>query len=134
MVEICAFTVRERLPGLNEYIKAMNADRHSGNRLKRETQESIGIYIRAAMAKGTLRRIADYPVRIDFEWHEKTKKRDLDNIAHAKKYILDALQERGILDGDGQKFICGFFDAFIIPDSWDGVVVRIFGKEKNREK
>ena len=36
------FTVRFRLPGLNEYIHAVNINRYKGNALKREAQDGIG--------------------------------------------------------------------------------------------
>lgn len=116
-----SFTVRFRLPGLNEYIHAVNINRYKGNALKRETQDAIGWAIKAAR----LEPVTKYPVTIFFEWHEKSKRRDLDNIASAKKFILDALQECGILEGDGQKQLAGFSDRFVIGDRWDGCVVII---------
>lgn len=115
------FTIKQRLPGLNEYIHAVNINRYKGNALKRETQDAIGCAIKAAHLKP----ITEYPVTIFFEWHEKSKRRDLDNIASAKKFILDALQECGILEGDGQKQLAGFSDMFVVGDVWDGCVVII---------
>lgn len=116
-----SFAIKQRLPGLNEYIHAVNINRYKGNALKRETQDAIGWAIKAAH----LEPVTEYPVTIFFEWHEKSKRRDLDNIASAKKFILDALQECGILEGDGQKQIAGFADGFVIGDVWDGCVVII---------
>ena len=115
------FTVRFRLPGLNEYIHALNINRYKGNALKREAQDAIGFAIKRAR----LEPVTAYPVFVCFEWHEKTKRRDLDNIASAKKFILDALQECGILEGDGQKQLVGFSDRFVIGDGWDGCVVTV---------
>lgn len=115
------FTVRFRLPGLNEYIHAVNINRYKGNALKREAQDGIGWAIKTAHLKP----VTKYPVFVNFEWHEKSRRRDLDNIASAKKFILDALQECGILEGDGQKQIIGFTDSFAIGDFWDGCVVTI---------
>lgn len=116
------FTIEQRLPGLNEYINALNINRYKGNALKREAQDAIGLAIKRAR----LEPVTEYPVFVFFEWHEKTKRRDLDNIASAKKFILDALQECGILDGDGQKQLVGFSDKFVIGDGWDGCVVTIY--------
>lgn len=120
-MKLQSFTVRFRLPGLNEYIHALNINRYKGNALKRETQDAIGWAIKAAHLKP----VTEYPVTIFFEWHEKSKRRDLDNIASAKKFILDALQECGILEGDGQKQLVGFSDMFVVGDVWDGCVVII---------
>lgn len=119
------FAVREKLPGLNEYIHDINRSAYIGNRLKRDTQDTIALYIRAAMARGTLAKVTDYPVCVRFIWHERTRRRDLDNIASAKKFILDALIECGVLPGDGQKYVCGIRDEFVIPSGFDGVRVEI---------
>lgn len=116
-----SFAIKQRLPGLNEYIHALNINRYKGNALKRETQDAIGWAIKAAHLKP----VTEYPVTIFFEWHEKSKRRDLDNIASAKKFILDALQECGILEGDGQKQLVGFSDMFVVGDVWDGCIVII---------
>ena len=47
---------------------------------------------------------------------KKKSRRDPDNIASAKKYILDALQKQGILQNDNLKWIKGFEDEFIVED------------------
>ena len=120
-MQLQSFAIKQRLPGLNEYIHAVNINRYKGNALKREAQDAIGWAIRAAR----LEPITEYPVAVCFEWHEKSKRRDLDNIASAKKFILDALQECGILEGDGQKQLAGFSDRFVVGDTWDGCVVVI---------
>lgn len=50
-------------------------------------------------------------VFIVFVWYEPNKNRDPDNIAFAKKFILDALVRKRILKGDSQKYIQGFHDV-----------------------
>ena len=59
-----------------------------------------------------------------FEWHERTKKRDADNIASAKKFILDALVKNGVLEDDSRKYVKGFYDV-IVDDKSDFVVVEL---------
>jgi Holliday junction resolvase RusA-like endonuclease len=61
---------------------------------------------------------------VRFEWHEKTKRRDADNIAFAKKFILDALVKMGVLPNDSRKYVKGFYDV-IIDDKSDFVKVEI---------
>lgn len=126
-----SFAIKQRLPGLNEYIHAVNINRYKGNALKRETQDAIGLAIKRAR----LEPVTEYPVAICFEWHERTKRRDLDNIASAKKFILDALQECGILEDDAPRCVCGFTDSFVYDSGWEGCVVVIsFGDaEKSSE-
>lgn len=63
-------------------------------------------------------------VMVRFEWHERTKKRDADNIASAKKFILDALVKMGVLADDSRKYVKGFYD-YIIDDKEDFVVVEL---------
>lgn len=106
------------LPGMNEYIKAINSNRHKGNQLKRETQDLILWQIKPHTPY-------EKPVFIEFLWIEQNKRRDKDNIASAKKFILDALQEIGILKGDGWKHIVGFKDDFKINTKHPGVEVTI---------
>ena len=61
---------------------------------------------------------------VRFEWHEKTKKRDADNIASAKKFILDALVKMGVLQDDSRKYVKGFYDV-IVDDKTDFVKVEL---------
>lgn len=117
------FTVNAKLPSLNEYIRSINYNRHTGNRFKKEVQEVILWGIRQAQASGKLSPV-DYPIILDFVWHERTKRRDPDNIASAKKFILDALQIAGILPNDNRKYVKGFTDT-IVDDKQDFVVVQI---------
>lgn len=61
---------------------------------------------------------------VRFEWHERTKKRDADNIASAKKFILDALVGSGVLEDDSRKYVKGFYDV-IVDDKEDFVTVEL---------
>lgn len=61
---------------------------------------------------------------LTFEWREPNKKRDLDNVAAAKKLVIDGLVTAGVLHGDGWKHLHGFRDYFEVnPDA--GVLVTI---------
>lgn len=64
------------------------------------------------------------PVHITFIWHEPNQRRDKDNVAFAKKFILDALQKSGRLENDNNRFISGFSDKFVYDRS-EGVEVII---------
>ncbi len=75
------------------------------------------------MASKSLRKPTGAVV-VSFEWHERTKKRDADNIASAKKFILDALVKCGVLVDDSRKYVKGFHDT-IIDDSADFVRVEL---------
>lgn len=95
-----------KLPGLNEYIKALNTNRYSGAGMKKEFTELV--YWKAKQQKiGKCK-----PVEIIFTWYEPNQKRDKDNVAFAKKFILDGLVKAGVLDGDGWKGYGDFDDRF----------------------
>lgn len=58
-----------------------------------------------------------------FEWHSSTR-HDPDNVAFAKKFILDGLQAAGVLENDNRKFIGTMADE-IIQDDEDYVILHI---------
>ena len=106
------FEIDKRLPGANEFIKEAYKNRHSGARLKQEEQEYIIWKI-----KQQLRNIRiDKPVVGHFIWIEENKRRDLDNICFAKKFILDALVQAGVLQDDNRKIVTNFTDSFKYAD------------------
>lgn len=117
------FVIKKKLPSLNEWWYALAANKYMGAKFKRDIEEAIGLYIRQALASKTLHKV-EAPVVINFEWHERTKRRDADNIASAKKFILDALVKQGVLKDDSRKYVKGFYDK-IIDDTKDYVVVEL---------
>ena len=52
-----------------------------------------------------------------FIWIEENKRRDLDNICFAKKFILDALVQAGVLQDDNRKIVTNFTDSFEYSNS-----------------
>ena len=109
-----------RLDGLNEYVNACRTHAMVGARVKKENQEFVERYIQIEKIKP-----AKTPVHIVFSWYEKNKRRDKDNIASAKKYILDALVKQGIIKNDTWDCIQGFEDKFCIDKENPRVCVDI---------
>jgi Holliday junction resolvase RusA-like endonuclease len=68
------------------------------------------------------------PCEIFIEWHEKTKRRDVDNIQSAQKFILDALQQHNIIKNDSRKYVKQIHHT-VIDDKRDFVIVRIEERE-----
>lgn len=93
------------LPSLNEYVDICRSNRYKAAKFKKNLEEDISLF---------LRRLPKFekPVRIHFKWVEGNKRRDFDNIAFAKKFILDALVKLGKLKDDNRKFVTGFTDTF----------------------
>lgn len=98
-----------KLPSCNDYINACRKNRYFAAKMKREVEEQIQWYI-----KGIPR--LKKPVFITFIWVENNKKRDLDGICFAKKFILDALQKAEVIENDNQRHIKGFIDKFEYAD------------------
>lgn len=112
-----------KLPGLNDYIDACRANRYAGAEMKRSIQETI-LWEIISQLNG--KQFA--AVTVVFHWYEPNKKRDKDNIAFAKKFILDALQAAGTLAGDGWGQVLGFADKFYIDKLKPRVEVEIIGE------
>lgn len=106
------FKINGKLPSLNEYLSACNRGYYVGGKMKKQVDDMIGWYIIAAVQCNTLYP-TDRPITLRFRWHEKTKRRDPDNIVSAKKFILDALQKQGIIHNDSRAYIKGFTDEII---------------------
>jgi len=127
------FIIKAKLPSLNEYIRACRANRYAGAKFKEEIEELIGWSIKQAQAAGKLPPMGDTPCRIYIDWHEKTKRRDVDNIQSAQKFILDALQTYGVLKNDSRKYVKQIYHT-VNDATADYVVVRIESYESNRDK
>lgn len=111
------FIYNGRLPSLNEYIAANRKHLQAGAQFKRKWQSAVGFVIKRYKNKGLLQPV-ESPCIIKFTYHEKTARRDLDNITgFAHKVILDSLVELGILPNDTQKWVQGFTDTFLKSDN-----------------
>ena len=107
------FVIEGRLPSLNEYVRVCRGNKFAANQHKAEVEEFIGWYVRKELNP---RLVFTKPVHVTFTWYEPDYRRDSDNVAFAKKYILDALQTLGHLKGDGRRHVVGFLDVFPPPD------------------
>ncbi len=94
-----------------------------GAQFKKEIEEVIGWSIRQALASKTLHKVTT-PVIIKINWHEKTKRRDVDNIQSSQKFILDALVSKGVLIDDSRKYVTQIHHE-IVDDKTDYVEVEL---------
>lgn len=102
---ICKIPVK--LPSLNDYIRACRANKFAGSQMKKKVESEIGVFI------ARLPRF-ERPVEIGFHWVEENRRRDLDNVAFAKKFVLDALVKSGKLPDDDRRHVTAFSDSFEI--------------------
>ena len=94
------FTINGKLPSLNEYINQCRRNRFAGAKFMTEIERLIGWQIPQAH-----RGLALTGTTIYFDWYEKSRRRDQDNVMSAKKYILDALVKLNVLAGDSPKHV-----------------------------
>lgn len=104
------FTIQGRLPGLNELINKARTNKYAAAKQKADVDGQIVLCIKSQIPHFK----TDKPVDIVFTWIEPNKRRDKDNICSAKKFICDALQKAGTLQGDGWQHVRGFQDRFVI--------------------
>lgn len=113
MAEKRIYKFDNRLPSLNKYIKALNANRYIGQKMKNENEELLAWQIIKQNQEKKLKPIEE-KVDILFIWYVKNQKEDKDNITFAKKFILDAMQKSRVLRGDGWRDISTLTDIVLI--------------------
>lgn len=102
-----------KLPSLNEYINWAKINKgkwNKANQMKQDIQNDMMFFINKLPT-------FEKPIKITFTWVEENKKRDLDNICFAKKFILDALVKAGKIKNDNYKYVKGFIDKFEYSDT-----------------
>ena len=102
------YTIQGRLAGLNDYTESCRTNAYKGAKCKKDNQKICKDNIPLWLRKKAL----NFPVIMEITWTERNRRRDPDNIAFAKKFILDSLVEAGVFPGDGQKYVLGFIDHF----------------------
>ena len=118
----CQFRFRkkthDRFPTLNEYIDCERGSTIAAAAMKKKCTEQV----RIQCEKQNIPAVSG-KVDLLFEWHSSTR-HDPDNVAFAKKFILDGLQLAGVLENDNRKFIGTMADE-IIQDDEDYVILHI---------
>lgn len=99
------YIIEMKLPSLNDYIRVCRANKYQAAKYKAEIEQQIGLFL-LKMPKWY------NPIKIHFTWIEGNKKRDLDNICFAKKFILDAMVKYGKLKDDNRRHVTAFTDTF----------------------
>lgn len=115
------FIISGKLSNLNDYTKACRTNRFAGAKMKDENEKIVLFYIAEQLKDVRIEK----KVFISYIWYEPNMKRDLDNIAFAKKFIQDALVQSEVLKNDGWKNIAGFKDNFYIDKENPRIVVEI---------
>lgn len=91
--------------------------------MKKQAEELIGWEIHKQLKGDCIKGTAE----LHFRWYEPNRKRDLDNICFAKKFILDALVSNGVIESDGWQGVVGFTDQFFVDKNNPRIEVEITG-------
>lgn len=97
--------IEMKLPSLNEYVNVCRTNPYKASKFKKDLERDIGYFLQTLPS-------FDKPVKIHFHWIEQNRRRDLDNVAAAKKFILDAMVKVGVLTNDNRKCVAAFTDTF----------------------
>lgn len=124
--KVSYFEIPFKLPSLNDYIKACRANAYAGAEMKKKVESDITPFLARLPAFYN-------PVFLTFNWVESNLKRDADNIAFAKKFILDSLVKAGKLKDDSRRYVKGFKDNFYSATGTK-VIVKIEELKTNEEK
>ena len=123
------FTIYGKLPSLNDYVLANRSYRYAGASMKKRVEKQIQESVFKAISSGEIKKIDKYPVGLNITWYEPTRRRDIDNICFAVKFIQDALVATGILENDSQRYISELNHTVLIDKDNPRVEVEIEVKE-----
>ena len=119
------FVIPHELMDLNKFINLQRSNRYAGAKAKKDQTNLCTMYIKRAMANGL--KVEQYPITVKFNWVMPNRRKDKDNIAFAKKFLLDSMQEAGLIVNDGWKEIEGFEDTFEVDKDNPRVEIIIEG-------
>lgn len=114
---------------MNDYVNECRSNPYGANSLKKRNQKQVYLAILEADRREKLHRIYKYPVRLKITWYEPNKRRDVDNITFAVKFILDELVKERILQDDSQKYVCEIWNSVKVDKLNPRIEVEIEGIE-----
>lgn len=117
MKESQTFEIDYKFATLNDYTNANRGNKYGGAAIKKQNTNAVSAQIVSPKKM-------EVPVIATFNWKYSTR-HDFDNIAFAKKFVLDGLVDAGVLENDNQSWVKGFGgDAFEkVEKGSEGVVV-----------
>jgi len=108
--------IKGKFTSLNEYIRAERTNMYISAKIKKRETEMVRVQV--------LNKKIETPAIIKMTWHIKNKRIDPDNIAFAKKFVLDGLVKANVIPDDTFKHIVGFVDYFVLSDK-EGVEIEV---------
>lgn len=99
------FTIYGRLDGLNEYVRACRNSKYGANSMKKKNQKIVRNAVLNALQSEELTSPNKYPIGLKIAWYEPNKRRDIDNVQFAVKFILDTLVDMKVIPNDSRKYV-----------------------------
>ena len=120
--------IKGRFPALNDFLKAVNANRFAGSSMKKEQTEFARLHF-------LRHKKFQVPVHIDIQWYELNNKRDSDNIVFAKKWLFDGMVNAKVMPDDSRKWVKGWSEAVHTDKKNPRIVVTVTEwKDYEKEK
>ena len=113
------FTIHERLPSLNDYLNKCKFNRHIAANFKRRVDRDICSEIKFQLENIHITK----PVIIHIKWVEENKKRDVDNVYSAVKFIQDELVKMGTISNDNVKNVIDVKNEIVYSDNKKSYVI-----------
>ena len=112
------FTIHDELPDFNAIVDASKKHWTRYYSFKRQYTEIVWLHARA-----DLKPFHEFPIDFYIDWYCKDKRKDKDNIAAGKKFILDGLIVAGIIPSDSWRHVGDFQDRFFLDRVEPRIVV-----------
>lgn len=109
--------IQYNFTSLNEYIKVERTNRYMAANIKRRDTQVAKMIFSNKKYSGAL--------KLKFKWYLKDKRKDLDNVAFATKFILDGMVKAGAITSDGLKHIKELSHSYTIDKDNIGVEITI---------
>ena len=125
-------TIQGELTDLNTYVNKERANRFAAAAIKEK--ETNRVYWECKSQK--IGRVTP-PIVLECHWFTKNLRKDADNIAFGKKFILDGLVKAGVLLDDKRDMVTGFIDSFFVDKENPRVEAYMYEKkvlEKKEER
>ena len=101
--------IKGELTDLNNYVRIERGNKFAGANIKQEETNRVWVECKQRQIPSQKK-----GVFLVFRRYAKDRRKDKDNVAFAKKFILDGLVLAKVLKSDGWDFINGFLDVFYL--------------------
>lgn len=112
------------LPSTNEIINQNRINRYAAASQKKKYTKLI-----AYLTKEQMKEKIKNKVDVSCNWFVKNKRKDKDNISGGIKFILDGLQEAGVIENDGWEQIGDIHHYFYVDKNNPRVELRLEERE-----